>query len=156
MSYNSNSINVNTNGVLSTPLTINATDTGNALTINNSSSVEVCSISNSGVITSGGKEVLTSGYKHPYCGGFVSSAGAQVSIIGRVTSSSSRSSAGKYIITYASAYPNTNYTPTITCYTSSPSPAFGCAGAQTSTTKLEVNTFVSNTLTDCNFYFMVF
>ena len=158
MSYNSNSINVNTNGVSSTPLTITTPDTTNPLTIKNSSSVEVCSISNSGVITCAGKEVLTTNYNPIFCGGFVNNNGTKATTIGRVDYTVTSSATGKYLITYSSSYGSNNYMPTITCWNSSGSFALlGVAGALTNQTRLEVHTFSSNALANSFFfYFMVY
>ena len=135
-----------------------------ALTVNNTSGSPICTLDNAGnmvvngLLNSNGFTVLNSNYNPLFCGGFVSgSNGAQANNVGRVTSSCVRLSTGKYQITYLTAYPNNNYMPSAICYVpGAASPCFACIGPTTGTTKLEVNTFVSNVLTDCNFYFKVF
>ena len=127
--------------------------TTNTLT---ASQVSVSSIITfTGSITNGGNTVLTTTYNPVFCGGFATgSSGGQANNVGRVTSSCVRLSTGKYQITYLTAYPNNNYTPSAICYVSgTPSPCFACIGSTTRATKLEVNTFVSNVLTDCIFLF---
>ena len=88
----------------STPLTITSTDTINPLTIKNSSSVEVCSINNNGVITSGGNIVLTTTYNPYHCAGKVGATGNVLNNSGRVGFSITKTVAGTYQIVYNSTY----------------------------------------------------
>ena len=124
--------------------------TGTSLTVNGAAAV-------TGAITSAGNTVLTTTYNPIFCGGFVNNNGTKGTTIGRVDYTVTSSSTGKYLITYASAYPSSNYMPTVTCWNSSGTSALlGVAGALTNTTRLEVHTFASNVLANTYFYFMVY
>ena len=56
-----------------------------------------------------GSDVLISTYKPFYSAGRVSSTGSKVSDTGRIGFTPTRRSAGIYDVTFATAYPNTNY-----------------------------------------------
>ena len=111
----------------------------------------------SGTLKIGSDTALTTSYNPIFCGGFVSSNGAKGTTIGRVDYTVTYQATGRYLITYATAYPSNNYMPTVTCYIpSGASASYGNAGPLTNSTRLEIHTITVNSLANCNFYFMVY
>ena len=155
---------MNQNLLRASPIEIVTPDTTSPIICKNSANTVVCTITNTGnivangTISSNGNNVLTTTYSPIFCGGFVSNNGTKSTTIGRVDYTVTTSATGKYLITYNSTYPNgNNYMPTITCWNPSGSFALlGVAGPSTNNKRLEVHTFLSNALSNCYFYFMVY
>ena len=139
------------------PIELVTADSTNPLTIKNAANATVCTVSNTGVITSGNNTVLTTAYNPIFCGGRVSLTGGNVPFVltstGRVTYTVTRKSLGVYWVNYTTAYPNNNYTLSVT----TTERLYSCTiGGATSSSLLEVVTFVSSTANgDSPFYFSV-
>ena len=105
-------------------------------------------------ITIAGNAVLTTTYNPIFCGGFVGSDGVKSTSVGRVNYTSSRTSTGVYLITYDTAYPNSNYMPFITCWQGT---SYGVAGGLTNTTRVQWSILTpAGAVSNSYFYFMVF
>ncbi len=119
----------------------------------------VASINQAGAIVGtscqiNGVDVLTTAYNPFFCAGSVRADGTKSFDKGRVGFTSTRTSTGVYIITYASAYPNNNYIVSV-CGIGNAS--LGDIGTNnTNTTKVEINIFAGGALSSQPFYFTVF
>ena len=115
------------------------------------------SINTSSTIQSNGVAVLTTDYNPFFCAGrvtVVSGVATATTSTGRIGYTIARSSAGVFTVNYNSAYPTSNYIPSVIAYGTY---ASCMVGSSTSAALLQVITFTgSSTNYDSNFFFTVF